>query len=356
MSSQEEVTGSIAEKIIKVMELPACRMISSVIMSGYVCSGEKKITSPGNNLVLEILQTPPAGLNQQISKAIQANLFIWTLEPEIRDELFDGENSFEQLMPIIADGGMQWFSMVKDKLITEQDFCSLFRYLKKVFIACAGENGRSHEKYTEIIKALEDVIAPFTGKVSVEAENAMEKLGELLGAVASYAIVNIYGGETLIPLMATYQEDGVIKFSRITGPDFDNERMFEKGYTGDLNSAIEHGLNLLQQNPDNSSYNALVLERRVETSSGAFDNLYCIGVIYGEAPAQVDVLLPYQKKMDEKEFELYMPNPFHLEPEDLDVDTVMNGFLSGLKHDTKGWEILQSHFNNEPHPVMQKYS
>lgn len=117
MSRQKEATGSIVDKIIKVMEMPACRMISSVIMSGYVCSGEKKITSPGNNQVLEILQNSPAGLNQQISKAIQANLVIWTLEPEIRDELFEGENSFEQLMPVIADGGMQWFSMVKDQLI-----------------------------------------------------------------------------------------------------------------------------------------------------------------------------------------------------------------------------------------------
>ena len=182
----------------------------------------------------------------------------------------------------------------------------------------------------------------------------MDKLGELLGAVASYAIVNIYGGETLIPLMGSYQDDGIIKFTRITGSDFDNERVFEKGYTGDLNSAIEHGLNLLEKNPDNSSYSALILEREIETGSRAFDNLYCIGVKYGESPAQVDVLFPYQKKMDGNKFQLFMPNPFHLEPEDLDVDTVMNGFLSGLKNDPKGWEILQGHFNNEPHPAMQQ--
>jgi hypothetical protein len=182
----------------------------------------------------------------------------------------------------------------------------------------------------------------------------MDKLGELVGAVASYAIVNIYGGETLIPLMGSYQDDGTIKFTRITGSDFDNERMFEKGYTGDLGSAIEHGLDLLQNNPDNSPYNALVLERAVETGSGTFDNLYCIGVKYGESPAQADILFPYQKKTDGKEFELFMPNPFHLDPEDLDVDAVMNGFLSGLKTDSKGWEILQGHFNNNLHPAMQK--
>lgn len=354
MSNQEDVMGNMFDKIMKAMETPGCRMISSVIMSGYLCSGEKKLTSPSNDLALEFLQNPPKNVTEHIAKAIKANLVLWVADSQARDEIFADEKSFKELMPIIASGGMQWFNLVKDKVITEQEFNSLFEYLKKGFISCAGETGKSHEKYQEILDALDAVIAANNGDVQNQEGNDMDILGKLLGEAASYAIVNIYGGETLIPIMATYLDDGTIKFDRILGADFEKERMFEKGYTGDLNSAIEHGLNLMEKNPDNASYNALILEREVKTGSGAMDSLYCVGVKYGESPAQVDVIFPYQKKREGKEFELFMPNPFHLDPEDLNVDTVMNGFLSGLKRDVEGWDILQVHFNNGLHPAMQQ--
>ena len=353
MSRSENAVESTVDKIVLAMEKPAFRMISSVIMCGYLCSGEKKPTTPGNNLALEFLQNPPEDLNNYISKAIMANAIIWSADPIAREEIFAGEDSLDDLLPIISNGGMQWLKLVRDELITKEDFSTLFEYLKTGFTACAGENGKSHEKYKKILEALDFVIAANNGEVKDEEENHVEMLGELLGAAASYAIVNIYGGETLIPIMGSYLDDGTIKFDRILGADFDKERMFEKGYTGDLNSAIEHGSNLMGSNINNAAYNVLIFEKEDNAESRGFDFLHCVGVKYSDPSAQVDILFPYQKKANGKEFEMFMPNPVNLEPQNLNVDTVMNKFLSGLKRDAEGWKILQGHFNNEPHPAMQ---
>lgn len=162
----------------------------------------------------------------------------------------------------------------------------------------------------------------------------MKEIFNMAGDIAAHSVWGVSSGETLIPILGSVDQNNQSLFRRIA---FDSAE-----------EAHQFGLTSLDKNESGAKGGAFSVDGYITLKSGKTDALILDVRVYGDAPGEATIAIPYRHAKSPQGFALFRPKLISLEAIDQShVETIMNAFYEGLEAHEQGYEIWKKHFEDE---------